>query len=394
MANSSLALLGAGLLGIVVGIIAMLAFKFSEHEQRSAPRRGGVSDDDEPALDQGIGQVLAVIRSAAVVVDHEQRVVKASAAAYAFGLVRDGRLVHERTAELVAQARRSGLIQDEEIELARGPIGLGRIFLDVRVAALGLDNVVILAEDRTESRRLEEIRRDFVANVSHELKTPVGAIALLAEAVNDAADDPVAVRRFATRMTRESARLGHLVQEIIELSRLQVADAFSELTRVALDDVVAEAVDRARLGASAKRIDIEVGGTRDVVVFGDHSMLVNALRNLLDNAVHYSEQGTHVGVGVSVRDSLAEISVVDQGIGIAETERDRIFERFYRVDSARSRETGGTGLGLSIVKHIAANHGGEVTVWSSPGHGSTFTLRIPVADTAAEQPGGLEGSNA
>ncbi len=211
----------------------------------------------------------------------------------------------------------------------------------------------------------------------------LGALALLAETVQDAADDPVAVRRFAARMQSEATRLSALVQEIIELSRLQVAGALQEVTVVPVRGVVEEAVDRARTTAQGKGITLTTGGELDAAVYGDHNLLVTAVRNLLDNAVAYSGENTRVGVGVTRSGDLVEIAVVDQGIGIAADEQARVFERFYRVDPARSRDTGGTGLGLSIVKHVAADHGGEVTMWSEPGRGSTFTLRIPAAGETA-----------
>jgi two-component system sensor histidine kinase SenX3 len=253
-------------------------------------------------------------------------------------------------------------------------------------------------DDRTEARRVEEVRRDFVANVSHELKTPIGALHLLAEAVEDAAEDPDAVRRFAERMQRESLRLSALVQEIIELSRLQVADAGHAPRQIQVDDVVSDAVDRCRLAAQAKHIDVVAGGDQGSRVFGDHALLVTAVRNLVDNAIAYSPEGTRVAVAVRRNDNLVEISVTDQGIGVPHAEQARIFERFYRVDPARSRATGGTGLGLSIVKHVAANHGGEVTLWSSEGQGSTFTLRLPDVpdshESAFDTPAGVGASAA
>jgi two-component system sensor histidine kinase SenX3 len=315
-----------------------------------------------------------------VVLDGEDEVIRASPPAYALGVVRNDALVHPAITDLVALVRRDGVIREQELELPRGPVGQGTVLLQVRVAPLGLERVLVLAEDRTEARRVEAIRRDFVVNVSHELKTPVGALALLAETVADAADDPVAVRRFTERMQREAVRLSALVQEIIELSRLQGAGAVPKLTPVPIREVVEEAVDRARTTAQAKNIAITMGGDLDTEVYGDHNLLVTAVRNLVDNAVAYSGPASRVGVGVNERGGLVEIAVVDQGVGIAEDAQDRVFERFYRVDPARSRDTGGTGLGLSIVKHVAADHGGDVTMWSEPGRGSTFTLRIPSAD--------------
>ena len=362
-----------GVLGLLTGIGATLAFRFSERAQHSAPPR------PEPAVDDGVVRTLAVLRSAAVVLDDDDRVVRASPPAFALGVVRDGMVVHAAVRELIADVRRTGLIRDEELELPRGPVGPGTVMLQVRVAQVGPGLLLVLAEDRTQARRLEAIRRDFVVNVSHELKTPVGALSLLAETVQDAADDPEAVRRFAGRMVGEAHRLSELVHEILELSRLQVAGALKDIAVVDVDAVVAESVDRARTGAAAKDMAFQVGGEQGARVFGDPTMLVQAVRNLLDNAVRYSPAGTTVGVGVRTRDGLVEIAVVDQGVGISPEEQDRVFERFYRVDPARSRETGGTGLGLSIVKHVAADHGGDVQVWSQPGRGSTFTLRLPVA---------------
>lgn len=367
-------LVAVGALGVVVGVVAAIAFRISERQQRNLPQ-------SPPAeLDEGLVRVLSVLRSAAVVLAEDDEVVRASPPAYALGVVRNDALVHPAIKDMVRAVRRDGVIREQELELPRGPIGSGTVLLQVRVAPLGLDRVLVLAEDRTEAHRVEAIRRDFVVNVSHELKTPVGALALLAETLQDAADDPVAVRRFTERMQREATRLSALVQEIIELSRLQVAGALQNPAPVPVRAVVEEAVDRARTTAQAKNIAITLGGSLDCIVYGDHNLLVTAVRNLLDNAVAYSSPATRVGVGVSERNGLVEIAVVDQGIGISEPEQERVFERFYRVDQARSRDTGGTGLGLSIVKHVAADHGGDVTMWSEPGRGSTFTLRIPSAD--------------
>lgn len=371
----------AGLLGLLTGVLATLSFRWSERSLHAMPPQPA------PELDEGLVRVLSVLRSAAVVLDDDEEVLRASPPAYALGLVRDRRVAHAAIRDMIAEVRRDGVIRDEELELPRGPVGAGTVRVQVRVAQVGPRHLLVLAEDRTQAHRVEAIRRDFAVNVSHELKTPVGALALLAETVEAAADDPEAVRRFAARMQSEAVRLSTLVQEIIELSRLQAAGAIQELVPVEVDDVVAESVDRARTGAHAKDIEFEVGEPSKVSVFGDHGLLVTAVRNLLDNAVAYSPPQTRIGVGVRVVDGLVEIAVVDQGIGIAPEDQDRLFERFYRVDPARSRDTGGTGLGLSIVKHVAADHGGDVTVWSQPGQGSTFTLRLPEAgDTSGSRP--------
>ncbi|GIG27731.1 sensor histidine kinase [Cellulomonas marina] len=375
--------LGAGLLGVLVGVVSVLAFRLSERAQRRVPALPA------PPVDEGIVRVLAVLRSAAVVLDESDRVVRASAPALALGLVREGRLAPVAVRELVARVRRDGVIADEELEVPRGPHGPGLLLLQVRVAQVTHRHVLVLAEDLTGARRLEAVRRDFVVNVSHELKTPVGALSLLAEATVEAAEDPEAVRRFGTRMRSEAARLGQLVQEIIELSRLQSTAVPGDAQRVRIADVLGEAADRARTVAAAKEIEIVVGEDAGCEVVGDHNLLVTAVRNLLDNAVAYSNPGTRVGVGVRRLDDVVEIAVVDQGIGIGADDLERVFERFYRVDPARSRDTGGTGLGLSIVKHVALDHGGDVAVWSRPGRGSTFTLRLPLAPERAAAPAAI-----
>lgn len=372
----------AGLVGLAIGVGGMLAFRASE-----AQRRARLASD-EPVLPKGAADVLSVVGRAYVIVDGIDGVVRASPAAYAFGLVRGHTIVHEELLDLTARVRRDGVIEERQLELPRGPLGQGTIIVQARVAALGEEYILILADDRTEITRTEEIRNDFVANVSHELKTPVGAISLLAEALDDAASDEVAVRRFAQRMHKESGRLSALVQDIIELSRLQGTDVVRRGKPVNINAVLAEAVDRNKLPAESKQIDIVVGGKIDAPVYGDPDLLMTAFRNLIDNAIRYSPEGTRVGVGLRSRDGLAQISVTDQGLGITPEEQERIFERFYRIDAARSRQTGGTGLGLSIVKHVVSNHGGEVTVWSQQGQGSTFTVRLPEMETTDDDGAG------
>jgi two-component system sensor histidine kinase SenX3 len=251
---------------------------------------------------------------------------------------------------------------------------------------------LVLADDQTAARRIDETRRDFVANISHELKTPIGAIALLAEAVEEAADDSAAVRKFAGRMGIESARLTDLVSQIIELSRLQSDNPLVDPEIVEIDGVLAEAVDRRRMDAERNRITLTVAGISGTRVLGSARQLEVAVGNLVENAIAYSDPGARVVVAAHVQarsdDDYVEITVSDNGIGIPAAEVDRIFERFYRVDYARSRANGGTGLGLAIVKHIAAIHGGEVAVWSQVGQGSTFTIRIPahLHETASTAP--------
>jgi two-component system, OmpR family, sensor histidine kinase SenX3 len=251
------------------------------------------------------------------------------------------------------------------------------------VRPLGDGYTVVEAEDTSDAVRLEATRRDFVANVSHELKTPVGAVGLLAEAVLDAADDPVEVHRFASKILKESTRLAALVTELIALSRLTGAERLPELAAVGIDDVVRDALARCRLSAEAAGIEIAVDAASGLTVDGDRTLLVTALSNLVENAIAYSPREASVSVSRRRTGEWVEIAVTDRGIGIAPEHQTRVFERFFRVDPARSRATGGTGLGLAIVKHVLANHGGEVRLWSSRGTGSTFTMRLPARAAAA-----------
>jgi len=359
----------AALLGAAVTGAAMFAWVLSERQQhRETPT-------DEPVVPAAVATVLSVLRSSAVIVGDDDVVLKASAPAYAFGLVRGQALLSEELAELVRQVRRDGEIRETELMMSRS--GMPARHVTARVAPMGSRLVLALVEDRTRERRVERVRRDFVANVSHELKTPVGAIRLLSEAVTDAADDPEAVKRFGGRMLIESDRLSRLVQQIIELSRLQGDDPLEAPLPVSVDEVIRTAVDASAIDAGTRRISVVSGGTPGLEVFGNRGQVTIAVGNLVANAVAYSGDDSTVLVSSKVLDNDVEISVVDQGIGIPTREMERIFERFYRVDPARHRSTGGTGLGLSIVKHVAATHGGDVRAWSVEGQGSTFTLTLP-----------------
>lgn len=344
---------------------------------------------DAPELQPGVEDVLAVLRSIGIVLDDSDAVVRSTQAAVQHGLVREGELVHRDLVELAREVRRSGEIRETELDLPRGPLGRGRMVAHVRAARLSTGHVLLLVDDRTHANRVDEVRRDFVANVSHELKTPVGGLVLLAEAVQGAADDPEAVHRFAGRMKVESERLTRLVKEIVDLSRLQVADTLTEPVPVDVAGAATDAADRCRLVAEGKGVEITVTTGDRAVVYGDRELLTTAIRNLVDNAVAYSDDGAPVRVTVERVDDLVQVVVSDLGTGIPPDEQDRVFERFYRVDPARSRSTGGTGLGLSIVKHVVANHGGEVRLWSQTGQGSTFTLSFPAAaltDLGEHQP--------
>ncbi len=345
------------------------------------------SKADSAAMGTAMTEILDALLVGVVVLDDADRPVLANAAAREMGLIRQRQGAEEEAHTIVrtlaGQVRRNGVTRVVELDLPRlthgDPLGV-----NVRAVALDGGRVAIEAADVTEAHRVARVRRDFVANVSHELKTPVGALQLLAEALLDATDkDPAAAIRFAERIKHESARLGRLVSELLELSRLQGAEPLPEPEPVDVDKIVVEVLDRTKTPSSAKSIDVATSGPRGLVVYGNENQLVTAVVNLVENAIAYSPESTTVSISTSEDAGYVEIAVADQGIGIEPRDIDRIFERFYRADRARSRATGGTGLGLAIVKHIATNHGGRVDVVSSVGVGSTFTLRLPARLTEA-----------
>lgn len=342
-------------------------------------RKRSTHDAPEPA-DQvaAIGNILDVIPDAAAVVDSEDRVLAASSNCVAMGLVYGDRLVPVELRALNREAHRLKKTLGREVTVKRSRSGLGDWDARLQVSPLDDTRALVIAQDLSEERRLNEVRRDFVANVSHELKTPVGALSLLAEAVQAADGDTERARKFAARMQIEVRRLTAMLSDLVELSRVQDEGPLQNSKPTSVEDIIAEAVDGTQITAEQRRIQVVVAD--DVAVgkiLGDESQLVAALRNLISNAIKYSPVGTKVGIGAKRVDGLIEVSVTDQGPGISEEDQLRIFERFYRVDQARSRDTGGTGLGLAIVKHVCANHGGDCFVWSREGEGSTFTLRFP-----------------
>jgi two-component system sensor histidine kinase SenX3 len=334
-----------------------------------------------PVLLEALGQ----LDQNALVLAPGEVIVFASENIDHIGILRDGLIQSQELLAIIRVVRRTNVKQTGTIEVPRGPIGEGRHDLTVNVIPLIREQLVlVLLSDESQAQRIQDVRRDFVANVSHELKTPIGALLLLSEAVLGAKDDPAAVEKFATRMQIESKRLTDLVQEIINLSRLQDSDPLSVPSELIVQDLVNEAIDQSQVGAESRRIEILTGEVANGVVLGDREQLIMAIQNLVENAVNYSPEGTKVTVSSVVKDGIATISITDQGIGIPENEKDRIFERFYRVDPARSRESGGTGLGLSIVKHVATKHGGEVSVWSVEDVGSTFSLKLPIFSKSEE----------
>jgi two-component system sensor histidine kinase SenX3 len=391
--------------GVLAGLAAGLVLTRTTRRRPPADRPAQENDPSRgrPAIVQeqqgrfsGLGRKsLDSLRVGVVVLDTDDVPVLVNPAARAMGLLRTGAVPgtvapHPIIRTLAGQVRRTGVRREVELDLPRGRAGGPQDPLGVHLRAMGLGagHVAVEAVDVTESHRVARVRRDFVANVSHELKTPIGALQLLAEALLDATDpdstntvdpaeDVAAARRFAERIQHESTRLGRLVNELLELTRLQGAEPLPAPEPVAVDWVLAEVVDRTRTGASARNVEVTVEGQRGLTVYGSDSQLATAVANLVENAIAYSGEETVVTVSTRADDNHVEIAVADQGIGIAPNDVDRIFERFYRADQARSRSTGGTGLGLAIVKNIATNHGGRVQVSSTLGGGSTFTLRLP-----------------
>ena len=371
--------IGAAIVALVVGLIlGALIMRLVLRSPAAEPPP--LFETEVPRVPRGITEVLLVLSSSGVVVGPHDEVLEATSTARTLGLVRGSRIAATELLEHIRLVRRDQVGITTELRLIRGS-GVPATYFIVQVAPLDEGLILVLADDQTASRRTEQIRRDFVANVSHELKTPIGAISLLAEAVEDAADDPEAVRRFASRIGVESARLTDLVAQIIDLSRLQGEDPLTDPEIVDIDQVLSAAVDRRQVDAEQHQVTLTIAGASGTQVLGNARQLGVAVGNLVENAVVYSDPGARVVVAAHVQprsdDDYIEITVSDNGIGIPAGEQERIFERFYRVDYARSRANGGTGLGLSIVKHIAAIHGGDVSVWSQVGQGSTFSIKIP-----------------
>jgi two-component system sensor histidine kinase SenX3 len=377
-------------IGLVVGLVVGLAAGAWYARRRALARRPVPVEPRRisplvqlPSLSS---HVIAELGTGVLVLGADDRVVLVNPAARAMDVVELDQLSFEPMLELAHRVRSHGGPVSANVDLPIGRLGREPIALAVTAVGLrddaGADAVALLLHDVSEQRRLEAVRRDFVANVSHELKTPVGAMTLLAEAIQDAADDPDTVAHFAERMQHEGRRLTKLVQELMELSRVQGIDPMPGAAEVKVESVLVEAVDRARMAAETGGIELHPSCDSGLIVRGNEAQLAMAVGNLVENAVAYSGRGSRVTIAATASADhqarpVVDITVIDQGIGIDEGDLERIFERFYRVDPARSRATGGTGLGLAIVRNIVTNHLGSVSVRSVKGQGSTFTIRLP-----------------
>lgn len=364
------------LLWLALVVVALIVGLLAGRAARQSPETPVTYPEDQISA---LKQILDVLPDAAAVVDATDIVVAMSSNCVAMGLVTSDRLGPVELRALNREAHRTGKTVSKDATICRTGDSMGDWEARLQVSPLESGYSLVLAQDLSEERRLNDVRRDFVANVSHELKTPVGALSLLAEAVQAADQDVAQARHFAARMQLEVRRLTDLIADLVELSRVQGDAPLRNSKPVPVQDIVAEAVDSMKIAAEKRGIQVNVAPDIAVgSIFGDEAQLVTALRNLVSNAINYSPEGTKVGVGVKRDGDQIEITVTDQGPGISDVDQARIFERFYRVDPARSRETGGTGLGLAIVKHVCANHGGDCTVWSRVGEGSTFTLQFPI----------------
>jgi two-component system sensor histidine kinase SenX3 len=350
---------------------------------------GAVDDRRRTARSEDrLAWALGAIGHGVVIFDERGEVTYRNDPAASFLAARHSDALVEEAITALADDALRGRVATRELELFGPP----RRMLSVKAVPLEdparPSGALVVVEDTSERRRLENVRRDFVANISHELKTPVGALALLAETLHDE-QDPEVARRLATRLANEAFRVGSTIDDLLELSRLEASPTGARGEEVEVLKVVAEATERVRPAAEQRGIAIELRDVApDLVVAGERRQLVSAVTNLVDNAVKYSEPGSTVDVRARITGRWVDVMVRDHGIGIPRRDLERIFERFYRVDRARSRETGGTGLGLAIVRHVASNHRGEVRVESREGAGSTFTLRLPSGPPAhATAPG-------
>ncbi len=362
------------LVAVTLGLIVTL-FRFRKFKKETKLQ----TLDVELIRNRALKDIVELIPSAAMIVDGNNQVITSNSACIPLRLISDERISIPEIRELNDQASQTKNAQTiEQLFITTDPT-IPDWEAAVTISPIDDKYSLVLITDLSEERRLNEVRRDFVANVSHELKTPVGALSLLSEAITAAGTDQEQIKKFSTRMQLEVKRLTELITDLVELSEVQGDKLMRNFEPVNLVSVINESVDVAKLYAQEKKININSPqNLSPVMVLGDQRQLVTALSNLITNAIRYSPAHTNVGIGLRIENDVAQISVTDQGVGISEADQVRIFERFYRVDPARSRETGGTGLGLAIVKYICANHGGECTVWSRKNQGSTFTINLPI----------------
>jgi two-component system, OmpR family, sensor histidine kinase SenX3 len=364
-------------LGLIPGLILGALFTYLWIKFQKNP--GNKSSSSSVNL---IQKLIKSLPDIVIWLDGDNKIKYASEVALSLNIARDEKIQIESLTELILTARNADEPITKKIK-AKRPLGIAKLNLDTWVMRLERGEVLLWAQNNSIVSRVETVRRDFVANISHELKTPVGAISLLAEAIEEAGKDSETVQKFAKRIGPETKRLTNVIRDIIDLSQVQSDDPLASASPVEVDRVINDAIDAVQLLADLHSIEIAQVKSPGVKIMGDEYQLVMAVRNLLSNAITFSPVNSRITVGAKLKDGVVEITVSDQGIGISLENQSRIFERFYRVDPARSRSTGGTGLGLAIVKHVCENHGGEVSVWSVQGQGSTFTMKFPQMEEEA-----------
>lgn len=339
-----------------------------------------VAPAESNQLPQLLIRSLNSLNCESIIINSSGEIIFASPKIELLNLQSQGKISSDELMALVRVVRRTGSTQTGSIDVARGPIGESKRELQITATVISEDGLVLVViDDEGEKQRVDAVRRDFITNISHELKTPIQALSLNADALLEVNTEPEKVLGFARKIKLQTNRLNDLVREIINLSKLQNTDPMIEAQEFEVSDLLTEAIAQCEFVAEARNVWIDLKVDKDAVVLGNREQLIMAVNNLIENAINYSAESTKVSVITNLDSEVIEIVVKDQGIGIAEENLDRIFERFYRVDPARSRATGGTGLGLSIVKHVVGNHGGEVKVWSVLGVGSTFAIRLPIA---------------
>lgn len=360
----------AGLaLGILLGVLLGHRYLTRQRYETTPVSPTAIQQSD-------LDKLLQVLPGVVIKLDGNYQAIFSSELAQNLGLVVDTRIKVPQLAGAIRNTRLDQRSQNLQITISQN-LGKTQTTLEVSIIPLNESETLVFGQDLSLLQRVEAVRRDFLANISHELKTPVGALSLLAEAISSAEDDVEAIKKFAGKITIETERLANVIRDIIDLSQVQADEPLAKARNVIVDKMILEAIDSVKIAAESKKITISHVKSEGINVMGVEKQIVAAIRNLLTNAIAYSPEKSQITVGTTRKQGVVEVTVTDQGIGIPIADQSRVFERFFRVDQARSRDTGGSGLGLSIVKHVCENHGGEVSLWSVPGEGSTFTMRFP-----------------
>ena len=329
-------------------------------------------------LNQELVNLIKELPGIVILLNQDKKTLYFSTDAAINGLVRDDEIAVKELEQFILSLKPNFLRANTQIN-HKSLSSTSQQKLEIDAVELSNNNILLLIEDLTNSLRIEQIRRDFIANISHELKTPVSALELLAEAIKEAGTDVEVIKRFAEKIPKETKRLASFIQDIIDLTKIQSDDPLDDPEDISVSSIVDESLEVVDSIAAKNRVEINVENNfEDLTVLGDKKQLITALKNLLINAIYHTGDDQLVSLKVDKTTYFVEISVKDSGEGISPEDQLRIFERFYRVDSARTRELGGSGIGLSLVKHICSNHGGRALVESKIGQGAIFTMQLPL----------------